>query len=341
MNYIILITAAIVAFFSDISFPWLGAYLLLALITLLLLNSNKEQYPDKKDGETILEYLKRNRHEDALRSKRAVEDKARSEALKIVLEEETIELEQNLQLKYGKEAAECLNNIKNNVPWKGAYMEDILLALGEPSKKDGNNFIYLCNDKISSLYPIQYFVKFEEDKTGNYRAIDIQSRADFAFTAHNNSKISGELILKHLENNSIWLGATLDEVLLMKGKPDITHDNILLYKENDGIGALFDYVLRVTIDENNQVSSIRTLNDFISDKHPSLYPAAVLSNIENKRVFVDATREEVLYMLGKPEQIDSKGLWKYQKLGKRGSGYAWGLILKFNRGRVSEIRREQ
>ena len=85
MNYIILITAAIVAFFSDISFPWLGAYLLLALITLLLLNSNKEQYPDKKDGETILEYLKRNRHEDALRSKRAVEDKAISEALKLVL----------------------------------------------------------------------------------------------------------------------------------------------------------------------------------------------------------------------------------------------------------------
>lgn len=163
MNYIILITTAIVAFFSDISFPWLGAYLLLALITLLLLNSNKEQYPDKKDGETVLEYLKRNRHEDALRSKRAVEDKARSEALKIVLEEETIELEQNLQLKYGKQAAECLNNIKNNVPWKGAYMEDILLALGEPSKKMGTTLFTYAT--IKYLLFTQFNISLSSKKT--------------------------------------------------------------------------------------------------------------------------------------------------------------------------------
>ncbi len=340
MRLITIIIAAAVILFTDMPSFGIFGYIIITVLTLIAASIKTEDPIEKRDNETTLEYYKRIRHEDALRSKRAVEDAARAAALKIASDEENIEIQNKFRQRYGVMADQYFKNFKNRIPWKGAYLDDVILAIGQPDQIDNNDYVYHINDDLSSLYPIEYIISVTKDENENLRVENVCTRTDIIFSNHVNSNLSGKQILDNLKNRKLWIGATLSEVIYICGQPTSIIENHLQYEATNSLESLFGFKLHITIDSNYQVNNIISLADLIANKHPSIPSSIVLHNLENKSVFVDATREEVIYMLGQPEQIDSKGQWKYKKLGKRGSGFAWGLVLKFNRNRVSEIRRE-
>lgn len=324
----VIIVALVVWFFNDANGIWNTIYFLLSAVTLgVVLFSKPKKKPKLLPDEMVI------------RAKIDAEKEARQKALTVVRQEEEVELKSQLPQRYGEDAAKALEQIKAGTPWVGEFYEDVVYSLGEPLENEGEILSFANLNSEGCIYPVAFQIGFAKDNSGNLKVSSIQTLQDLMEASHPASSLSGKQMIESLRGGQVWIGATFDDVLFICGKPDFTRSsNEIFYRDQEyEFSNLFSYSLAISFDSNGFVSRIRTLEEAVAEKHPNLDPDQVIELLKIKRPFEDATEEEILYMLGKPETVDSQGQWKYQNRGKKAGGYDWGTIIKFSRGRVKSI----
>lgn len=88
------------------------------------------------------------------------------------------------------------------------------------------------------------------------------------------------------------------------------------------------------------IAADEELKEYIINKYPN-NAQFIYQKFKSKQPFIGASQDEIKYILGEADTIDSQGLWKYGDLGPRGGGRKWKYVLRFKKGTVAEIRRSE
>ena len=75
------------------------------------------------------------------------------------------------------------------------------------------------------------------------------------------------------------------------------------------------------------IAADEELKEYIINKYPNK-AQFIYQKFKSKQPFIGANQDEIKFILGEADTIDSQGLWKYGDLGPRGGGRKWKYVLR-------------